>query len=303
MSLHTSINIQSASSGFAGIYRSPLKEFSGADRSVLLCILTQCNFEDNADYVLSTGEEFPLQRGQLITSLKALEKATGLTTPRVRTALDRLSKRKVITSESSNGLANRGRLITLLKPNAYLHKSDNVTKQDAKRSQSKNKAVTTNKNEKNLRNKENTFGIEKNTKKEPDSMFRIFRVDDREMNGEMLFTEFWDSYPDYGGDGRYAIKFKGTKGQAKKRFVAVINDQKEEYNYGIIIEQAKAYGRSCIKDDIRVRHAATWLYNKCWEDDYSDGTTVMQSKASRGGQGMSTFTQAAMELAAESLQR
>ena len=56
-----------------------------------------------------------VQRGQLLTGLSALSKATGLTSQNIRTCLKKLEKSKILTNKSTN----RFRIITICKYNSY----------------------------------------------------------------------------------------------------------------------------------------------------------------------------------------
>ena len=97
----------------------------------------------------------PVKRGQVVTGLKSLNEATGLSTQTLRTCLSRLEKAGNLTSKSTN----RFRIITLCNYNTY-QISDGDTnkptnKQLTSQQQASNKPVTANKNVKKDKNDNN----------------------------------------------------------------------------------------------------------------------------------------------------
>lgn len=99
------------------------------------------------------GKVFKCEPGQFVTSLDSLRKncGAGVTIMMVRTALSKLILWNFLTSEGTK----TGRLITIINWDAYQNCPGKDNKEDnriiTKRQQSSNKAVTTNKNDKELK--------------------------------------------------------------------------------------------------------------------------------------------------------
>lgn len=167
--------MQHTNKGFAGIYRAPLEGLHGTDKTVLLHILLNCNHSDNPDFRLTSGKNLPLRRGQWFTSPASLQRVSGLSYQQVRTALKRLIRHEIISSECPKHLTKQGTLISLISPDIFLHTSAPVTKSKTKKQRSNNKAATTNNKNKNDKN---VNGIDKSIPHgvEPDLWAEFIKV-------------------------------------------------------------------------------------------------------------------------------
>ncbi len=96
-----------------------------------------------------------VKRGQVVTGLKALKKATGISTQTLRTCLSKLEKSGNLTSKSTN----KYRVITICNYNTYQIKETDTNKQTnnqlTNNQQSTNNQLTPNKNDKNESNENN----------------------------------------------------------------------------------------------------------------------------------------------------
>lgn len=119
---------------------------------VLITILMTVNHEENKWEW--KGEQYACKPGQLITSLNSLVKecGQGVTMQNVRTALDRFEKLGFLTNVSTK----TGRLITVINWDKYQGNdfvTNKVSNKDLTKSQQRpNKELTTNKNDKNVKN-------------------------------------------------------------------------------------------------------------------------------------------------------
>jgi len=97
-----------------------------------------------------------IKRGQKITSIQHLAEETRLSVRQVRTSLDKLKSTHEITIKTTN----KNTLVTIEKYNDYQDKDNNNDKQNDKQPdnemtierQTNDKQMTTNKNDKNVRN-------------------------------------------------------------------------------------------------------------------------------------------------------
>ena len=111
----------------------------------------------------------PVKRGQVVTGLRSLNEATGLSTQTLRTCLSRLEKAGNLTSRSTN----RFRILTLCNYDTY-QISDGEANKPANnpltsQQQASNKPATANKNVKNDKNEKNV----KNEKKKRKLIYKI----------------------------------------------------------------------------------------------------------------------------------
>ena len=115
-------------------------------KNLFLHLLLKANHADGK------WQGMDVKRGQLITGLKALNTATGISTQRLRTCLSRLESTGELTSISTN----KFRVITLCNYTSYQIEKDDTNKQINKqltnKQQSTNKQLTSNKNEKKKKN-------------------------------------------------------------------------------------------------------------------------------------------------------
>lgn len=149
---------------FAGIIRESINDLTGSCRSVFLCILVECNHEDNPNFLFN-NKPIPLKRGDWIASVKRIEDLTGLTTKQVRTAIQKLQKLGKLKSSS---VANRASLITIVNIDLHLHKKELGANQRQTEGQTKGKLRAINKNEKNEKNES-----KKNIQKKETEKFKI----------------------------------------------------------------------------------------------------------------------------------
>ena len=122
-------------------------------RSVLIAILLMANHE-MAEWEWQ-GKRFNVNPGEFITSIASLRKLAGnsITTQNVRSALKRFEKLEFLTNKSTK----TGRLITIINWEVYQgvfeETNKQVNKDPTKTQQRPSKEVTTNKNDKNYKNK------------------------------------------------------------------------------------------------------------------------------------------------------
>lgn len=108
---------------FAGIIRERLSEIKGTTRSVLLCILVECNHADNPNFIFN-NKRLHIRRGDWVSSRKKIQELTGLTEQQVKTSLKNLKK---LTILSTKNLTNHGTMFTVDNIDVFLHKSEKVT--------------------------------------------------------------------------------------------------------------------------------------------------------------------------------
>jgi len=127
---------------------------SPQQKVVLITILMTVNYEESKWEW--KGQQFSCKPGQLITSLSSLAKecGEGVTIQNVRTALERFEKLGFLTNLSTK----TGRLITVVNWDKYQNQdfvsNKSINKDLTKSQQRPNKELTTNKEYKNIRNKE-----------------------------------------------------------------------------------------------------------------------------------------------------
>ncbi|MBW2610688.1 MAG: hypothetical protein JRC68_10155, partial [Deltaproteobacteria bacterium] len=99
------------------------------------------------------SELFKCVPGQFITSLANLKAlcAPDTSIQNIRTSLVKLEKWQFLTNKSTK----TGRLITIINWGHYQGDENKLTKQSTKNQQSSNKALTTNKNDKNVKKEKN----------------------------------------------------------------------------------------------------------------------------------------------------
>ncbi len=110
-------------------------------------LLLQCNHEPNK--FIFDGKEETIDRGQLLTGLIKLKESTGISIQSLRTALRTLEIVGFLTSK----VTNRFRVISICKYGEY---QDKPTSKLTIHQQSTNNPLTTNNNDKNVKNEKNT---------------------------------------------------------------------------------------------------------------------------------------------------
>ena len=131
------------------------KSLTSVQRDIFLSLLLLANHK--AKTWEWRGKTFTCEPGQFITSLESIKGmcAKKVTTRNTRTALDKFAKWGFLTNESTK----TGRLITILNWGAYqgngVETDKETDKQVTKHRQTGDKQVTTNKNDKNVKNDKN----------------------------------------------------------------------------------------------------------------------------------------------------
>ena len=124
---------------------------------VLITVLMLANHKSN-EWEFA-GEKFRCMPGQFVTSLNSLTDACGkgVSIQNVRTALNRFEKLGFLTNQSTK----TGRLITVVNWGIYQdsieESNKGINKESTKRSQSSNKDLTPNNNNKNVKKERNVF--------------------------------------------------------------------------------------------------------------------------------------------------
>ena len=146
-------------SGWIKLYRKTLKSdmyksLNSKQRDVMMALLMMVNHKDQ-EWEWN-GEIFKTKPGQVVTSIAKIKEncASDVSLQSVRTALLKLEKWGFLTNESTK----TGRLITIVNWGFYQddwnETNKDINKELTKHQQRANKELTTNKNEKNVRNKE-----------------------------------------------------------------------------------------------------------------------------------------------------
>jgi hypothetical protein len=112
---------------------------------ILITLLLMANHEEK-EWEWQ-GEKFKCKPGQFVTSLKSIAEKAGsdISIQNVRTAIAKFEKYEFLTNQSTK----TGRLITIVNWELYQSQDSKLTKGLTKHQQSANKALTTNKNDKN----------------------------------------------------------------------------------------------------------------------------------------------------------
>lgn len=147
----------SDNSGWVKVYRRllghPIWTNSTPEQKVILVTLL-CMANHEPKKWEWNGTEFEVGRGQFITSLESIKSlcGKGVTTQKVRTALQRFKKLNFLTYESTK----TGRLVTIVNYDKWQGDGDetniDANKDLTKTQQRPNKDLTTNKNYKNYKN-------------------------------------------------------------------------------------------------------------------------------------------------------
>jgi hypothetical protein len=114
-------------------------------KTVLMTILMLANHQGR-EWEFK-GEKYKAEPGQFVTSLESLAQkcGKGVSIQNVRTSLKRFEKYDFLTNESTN----KNRLITIVNWALYQSNSDELTNNLTGNQQATNKQLTTNKNDKN----------------------------------------------------------------------------------------------------------------------------------------------------------
>lgn len=126
--------------GYIKLHRRLLKwEWSDSPQTLSLWL----HLLLRANYVSKEWHGILITRGQLLTSLNQLSKATGLSVRQIRTSLNRLK----LTGEIASKATNKYSLITICKYDDYqlLEVDERQTKRQSNRQTSDKQATTTNK--------------------------------------------------------------------------------------------------------------------------------------------------------------
>lgn len=127
--------------GFVKIHRK-LKEWEWYNKSEMVHLFMHLILSANNSDGSWQGRE--VKRGQLITGLHSLNKATGISIQTLRTCLKRLQNSHEINIQSTK----LNSLITICKYDDYNDKYQQANKQSTNDQQTSNKRSTTNKNDK-----------------------------------------------------------------------------------------------------------------------------------------------------------
>lgn len=221
------------------------KNLNSVQRDVMINCLLLANHKSNKWEW--QGEIFECDPGQFITSLSSLKEkcAKDVSTQNIRTAIDKLEKWDFLTNKSTK----TGRLITICNWSKYQADENETNKatnnQLTKHQQSTNKALTTNKNVKNVNNdKEHIYSevidyLNQKADKQfkPDSKATVKKINGRLDEGYELEdfkhvidvkTAEWKDDPEMNKYLRPQTLFAPTK------FEGYLNEKvkKQDRNYG-----------------------------------------------------------------------
>lgn len=214
---------------------------------LFLYLLLKANHEDKR------WKGVLVKRGQLITGLHSLKKATGISVQSLRTSLDRLISTNEITKQSTSKFT----LITICRYGDYQDKDSKVTKQSTGKltndQQATNKQLTTNNNYNNITIKQN-----KNISIKTDMELKV-----------RFFESFWAMYPR-----------KISKLKSKEKYLKILKSNKTPEKIHItILEGLKRHLPIWEKTETKfIPHATTWLNGERWNDDVNE---KIQSKPKR----------------------
>lgn len=141
------------------------------------------------------GKIFNVEPGQVVTSLETIvgKAGNGISTRNVRTALKRFENHGFLTNQSTN----RNRLITICNWESYQledYTADKLSdKQTTSRRQADDKQVTTNKNDKNVKNDKKSSVKEKSTRFIPPTVEEIEEYCSKRENN-INANQFFDFY-------------------------------------------------------------------------------------------------------------
>lgn len=93
------------------------------------------------------------------------------------------------------------------------------------------------------------------------------KKDDWDLEIKMKFDSFWVEYPGHGANGARGNGYKGTKAKALEKFTKIINEGED---YEEIIRGCRAYTEHLNRSGYPSKHAATWLNQSGWKDDYAE---------------------------------
>lgn len=116
---------------------------------------------------------------------------------------------------------------------------------------------------------------------------------------DMEFQKIWHVYPSRGKDGARGAGYKGPRQAAFKSFTRIYKNAKENEREAIvrnITEGCGKYEKHLDRSGYPSKHAATWLNQRGWEDDYS-------GSGASGGSGWSGGRQSKSERARDALLR
>lgn len=141
-------------SGWIKVHRDLLDkpiwiESTPEQKTVLITLLMMANHQEKQWEW--QGKPYKVEPGQFITSLESIARkcGKGVSIQNVRTALKRFEKYGFLTNKSTN----KNRLITIVNWGFYQNNGDELTNKLTSNQQATNKQPTTNKNEKNVKEK------------------------------------------------------------------------------------------------------------------------------------------------------
>lgn len=139
--------------GWIKVYRDLLDkpiwiESTPEQKTILITILMMVNHHKK-EWEWQ-GKPYHVKPGQVVTSLDSIAQkcGKGVSVQNIRTALNRFEKYEFLTNESTN----KNRLITIVNWGFYQQNEDELTSKSTSSQQIFNKQLTTNKNDKELKN-------------------------------------------------------------------------------------------------------------------------------------------------------
>jgi len=238
--------------GFIKIHRKILDWEWYSDTNafrLFIHLLLSANYEDKKFQGLD------IKRGQLVVGRIELAKSTNLSEQQIRTALTKLKSTNEITIQSTNKFS----IIELVNYNLYQDNKKEINQQDnqpinnpiTNDQPTDNQRITTTKEIKNIRNKEDKNIIDLSPRGNP-------RIDPQQERYWLTFEEFWQLYkPIHTG--------KGNKEKSKELFFkAIKKDTMENIAKGL-----QSYMSHCHAKNSYTKSVEVWLRNECWKDEYS----------------------------------
>lgn len=219
-----------ANEGFIKLYRKMLEwgwYDDGPTKDVFIHLLLIASYEDKF------YRGIPLERGQVVTTVKEMEVKLGLTTRQIRTALSKLISTNEVTKKSTSKFT--------------VYTINNYADYQACDKQ----------NDKPATNERQTSDKPSNTKKVRSKEYTPHTPQGADADSP-AFTKFWAAYPK-----------KVGKADARKKFAALVQD---DTTLSAILSSL-AYLKTTpqwMKDGGQyIPNPATWLNQKRWQDEAS----------------------------------
>lgn len=227
-----------ANEGFIKLYRKMLEwgwYDDGPTKDVFIHLLLIASYEDKF------YRGIPLERGQVVTTVKEMSVKLGLTTQQIRTALGKL----ISTNEVTKNATSKFTVYTI----------NNYADYQAINKDSNNPAT----------NEQQTSNKPSNTKKVRSK--EIPPIPPTGVDADFpSFDRFWAAYPK-----------KVGKADARKKFEKLVPDESTLSAILSSLEYLKATDQWQRENGKYIPNPSTWLNQKRWQDEASQSPTTVRS--------------------------